>query len=157
MQLCCYNLIVEIKRIKEVNQELINELNKTFVKGEPESKSEEWNLNNAKEFVDNPDNIFLLAYLENEIAGMLSAYKLQRMDCKRNKIFFYEIGVIKNYRQKGVGRGLIEELKNIARDMDVCEMFVLTNRSNIAAMKLYETTGGVVSKEDDEVMFAYKI
>ena len=147
---------MEIKRIFEVDASLISILNHTFVKGEPDGKRGEWNLKNAVEFVKNQDNIFLLACIDDQIAGMVSAYRLQRMDSKKSEMFFYEIGVVKNFRQRGVGKSLIEELKRICTNMNVNEMFVLTNQLNIPAMKLYEATGGIPSKENDEVMFTYK-
>jgi len=149
--------MLEIKRILEIDQKLIALLNQTFKKGEPDGKSGDWNLENVKEFVKISDNIFLLAYFDNQIAGMISAYKLQRMDDKKSELFFYEIGVVKDFRQKGVGKALIEELKKTAKEMNVTEMFVLTNKSNIPAMKLYTSTGGIVAKETDEVMFEYKL
>lgn len=34
-------------------------------------------------------------------------------------------------------------------------MWVETNRSNYAAMKLYASTGGIQSKADDEISFTY--
>jgi ribosomal protein S18 acetylase RimI-like enzyme len=148
---------MKIDRITEINQDLIQQLNETFVRGEPDGKSGEWDFENATRFVNNPDNIFLLAYVEDDITGMVSAYKLQRMDSKKAELFFYEIGVVRNYRQQGIGKALIEELKRIGKGMGVNEMFVLTNRSNTAAVKLYESTGGTPSKETDEIMFTYKI
>ena len=148
---------IKITRVSEIDQNLIDLLNKTFKKGEPDGKSGDWVLENTQKFIKNPNNIFLLAYFDNQIAGMISAYKLQRMDDKESEMFFYEIGVSKQFRQKGIGKALIEELKRIAKELGINEMFVLTNRSNLPAMKLYESTGGVVSKETDEVMFEYKL
>jgi ribosomal protein S18 acetylase RimI-like enzyme len=148
---------MQIKRITRITLELINELSQTFVKGKPDGKSGEWNLKNARNFVKNLDNIFLLAYKDNKMAGMVSAYRLQRMDDKKAELFFYEIGVKKEFRRKGIGRALIEELKKISKVMGGEEMFVLTNKSNIPAMNLYKTTGGKSSKKADDIMFSYKI
>lgn len=61
---------MEIKRVTKVEQSLINRLNKTFIKGSSDGKSGEWDLGNARKFVSNPDNIFLLAYENGNIAGM---------------------------------------------------------------------------------------
>lgn len=148
---------MEIKRIFEINETLIYNLNQTFVKGSPDGKSGKWDLENTKKFVSNPDNIFLLAFQNESIAGMISAYVLPRMDDKKAEMFFYEIGVQKNFRQQGIGKALISELKKITIEKGIHEMFVLTNRSNTAAMKLYESTGGIPSEEIDEVMFTYTV
>lgn len=79
------------------------------------------------------------------------------MDDKKAEMFFYEIGVHKDFRQQGIGKALIGELKKITKEMAINEIFVLTNHSNTAAMRLYESTGGVLSEETDEVMFTYNL
>jgi aminoglycoside 3-N-acetyltransferase I len=148
---------MSVQRITHITPELIAELNTIFVKGQPDGKSGQWDLKSAQDFVANPDNIFLLAYIDSQIAGMVSAYRLQRMDDRRAELFFYEIGVAQQFRRHGVARALIEELKQIAQAMGVDEMFVLTNHSNTAAMNLYQSTGGTPSAENDEVMFTYTL
>ncbi len=148
---------MDIRRILTVNEELITELGQAFEKGTADGKTGEWILENTKKFVANPDNIFLLAYKDGWIAGMVSAYLLQRMDDLSSELFFYEIGVHKDFRKQGIGKALIEELKKIGREMGTQEMFVLTNASNIPAMRLYESTGGVATEDTDGVMLEYKI
>ena len=149
--------MVRIDRITQISPELIDELNTVFVKGQPDGKSGTWSLDSARVFVSNSDNVFLLAYSDDKIAGMASAYRLQRMDTRKAELFFYEIGVCAQFRRMGAARALIERLKEIGRQMGADEMFVLTNRSNLAAMNLYESTGGQPSPETDEVMFSYKL
>ena len=148
---------MKIKRITEITPELIAHLNQTFMKGEPDGKSGEWDLENAINFVKNPNNIFLLAFVDGQIAGMITAYRLERMDRKKAEMFFYEIGVTKNRRRQGVGRALVMELLQIGKEMEVTEIFVFTNKSNIPAMTLYESTGGKSSKRADDAMFTYNL
>lgn len=148
---------MEIKRIKSVSEGLIKELSSVFKAGSDDGKSEEWNLENTRNFLTNPDNIFLLAYEGAEIVGMATAYKLQRMDKRGSEIFFYEIGVSKKSRGKGIGKAIIERLKEIRNEMKADEMFVLTKRSNNPATNLYRSTGGKESIENDEIMFNFKL
>jgi hypothetical protein len=50
---------------------------------------------------------------------------------------------------------LVRELKSICRAHDVMKMWVPTGRSNIAATRLYASTGAVPLPSGDEVTYAY--
>ena len=69
-------------------------------------------------------------------------------------MFLYEIGVEPEYQRRGIGTALIRALERICRDEGFAEMFVFTNRSNTAAMRLYASTGGH-TEADDEQMFVW--
>ena len=71
------------------------------------------------------------------------------------QLFIYEIDVLPEARQRGIATTLIEELKNLCRSHQLQGMFVFTNESNEAAMRLYKTTGGVRPNPDD-VLFGYE-
>ncbi|HYM96024.1 MAG TPA: GNAT family N-acetyltransferase [Candidatus Sulfotelmatobacter sp.] len=70
-------------------------------------------------------------------------------------MFLYEIGVDERFQRQGIGRALIEAIAELARADGCEEMFVFTNRSNAAAMRLYESTGWVIEAEDEQ-MFVYR-
>ena len=69
-------------------------------------------------------------------------------------MFFYEIEVLEEYRNQSVGKALIEELKKMCERKNILKMFVLTNESNLAAMKLYESAGGE-RRQEGEVQFEW--
>ena len=69
-------------------------------------------------------------------------------------MFLYEIDVAPEYQRQGVGTALIRVLERICRDEGFAEMFVFTNRSNTAAMRLYASTGAH-TEADDEQMFVW--
>jgi hypothetical protein len=50
---------------------------------------------------------------------------------------------------------MIAALKAICRTADVMKMWVPTGRSNVAATRLYASTGGVPLPGGDEVTYAY--
>ena len=97
---------------------------------------------------------FLVAEAGGEAAGFLTAYRLERADREANQMFVYEIGVAEARRRQGVGSALLREIQEIARGEGMFEAFVLTNRGNDAARKLYESTGGIV-EDDAAVLFVY--
>ena len=69
-------------------------------------------------------------------------------------MLFYEIEVAKYYQRQGVGKQLINKLKEFCREKDILKMWVLANESNVAAMNFYKSTGGVQSKIP-EILFEY--
>jgi aminoglycoside 3-N-acetyltransferase I len=102
-----------------------------------------------------PQNVLLVATEGSAPVGYLVAYLLDRIDRDQKMMFFYEIGVEKSHRRRGFGKKLIAHLKEICREADLMKMWVPTNRSNVAATRLYESTGGVAFSVDDEVTYGY--
>jgi len=59
------------------------------------------------------------------------------------------------YRRQGVASALLKELAEIARARGIATGFVLTSAANAAAMRLYESVGGV-RPADDDVMWDFE-
>jgi len=106
-------------------------------------------------FLRRDENYFLTALVDGEPVGFALAYQLMRVDRKQDMMFFYEIVVDREYRKQGVGKALIQYLKNICRENKIVKMWVLTNKYNTAAVELYSSTGGIENAEGDEVSFTY--
>jgi ribosomal protein S18 acetylase RimI-like enzyme len=102
------------------------------------------------------DDVYFVAAFEDDIpAGFLIAYLLPRIDCPQDMVLLYEIEIDERYRGEGIGKQLINTLKESLADREINKMWVLTNETNIAAMKLYEKTGGTRSSDTDIVLFEY--
>jgi ribosomal protein S18 acetylase RimI-like enzyme len=109
-----------------------------------------------REFLSNDRNYVFVAMENGLTVGLLYAYRLQRIDRKQDSMFLYEIEVVEKYRSQGVGSALVEELKDICRNENIMKMWVVTNRSNEPAMRLYAKTGGDESiGGSDQVSFTY--
>jgi ribosomal protein S18 acetylase RimI-like enzyme len=102
-------------------------------------------------FLDNPHNHLLVAIEGSETVGCLIAYELQRPDREQSMMHLYYIAVLNDHRQKGIGTALIEELKSICSTRPMMKMFVGTNRSNEAAVGLYQKTGAILADDTDAV------
>ena len=50
---------------------------------------------------------------------------------------------------------LIDTMKTLAKQENAMEAWVVTNRSNLAAVKLYESTGAIADTIGDEVVYVY--
>ncbi|HEY6030802.1 MAG TPA: GNAT family N-acetyltransferase [Gaiellaceae bacterium] len=93
--------------------------------------------------------LFLAAFDGSEPVGFVFGYELLRRHGDPSILFLYEIEVASAHRGQGVGARLLRGLAAIARERGIRTGFVLTNASNDAAMRLYESLGGVRPNPDD--------
>jgi ribosomal protein S18 acetylase RimI-like enzyme len=108
-----------------------------------------------KRFLSRSENILIVAAQDGAPIGFLLAYMLDRADRDQKMVCLYEIGVSEAYRQRGFGRVMVEALKTICQQENVMKTWVITNRSNLAAVRLYESTGAASGLSDDELVFVY--
>jgi ribosomal protein S18 acetylase RimI-like enzyme len=139
-----------IKRITTVDPKTVEEINSVLDEGKT------WDEEGGSLFLADKDNALFLAYWNNNISGFLTAHRLQRFDDRKAEILLYEIGVNEEFRKQGIGRALIEAVKAWGREVQADEVWVLTNRSNQAAMALYKSAGGLEASLDD-TMFVFKL
>ena len=143
---------VRIELIRKVDTAFISQLNDLLDEGA------EWDSHQGEKFLKDPNNALLIAFMENKAVGFLTANRLQRFDKRGAEVLLYEIGVQVDFRQRGIGKALIEEVKHWAKEAGADVVWVLTNRSNAAAVALYQSVGGTTESETpDEVMFVFKL
>lgn len=106
-------------------------------------------------FLSRPENYLIVATDGSMPIGYVVAYLLDRVDRKQAMMFFYEISVAESHQRRGAGAAMIKLLKSFCRKQGVMKMWVHTNRSNLAAVGLYETTGGTADASGDEISFLY--
>jgi ribosomal protein S18 acetylase RimI-like enzyme len=135
-----------IKQIQKFDKELVASL---FLKA-----GEDRNISPAAVFFGDSNNILLVAYTNGIPSGFLYAYVLKSLKTAYPKMFLYSIDVFESCRRKGIASKLITALKKLAKINKCSEIFVMTNKGNEAAMKLYVKTGGKVENNDD-VLFVY--
>jgi len=111
----------------------------------------------AEAFLADERNLAYAAYAGDEPVGYVRGVVLTRPDDVRPQVFLYDITVAEGARRRGAGRALVEALLDDCRRLGACEMFVLTNRSNAAAMGLYTATGAVSDAGDDEVSLVWPL
>lgn len=78
---------------------------------------------------------------EHGVVGGLTAYVLDKFEQDRREIYIYDLAVLEAHRRRGVGTGLITELRRIAAARDVYVIFVQADLEDGPAIALYASLG----------------
>jgi len=89
----------------------------------------------------NQDFIVLVALAGDSVVGGLVAYVLQKFEQERREIYIYDLAVAKQHRRKRIATKLINNLRQIARERGAYVLYVQADRTDDAAIKLYESLG----------------
>jgi aminoglycoside 6'-N-acetyltransferase I len=107
----------------------------------------------SAEFLADPRHHIAVAIVDGVVVGMASALHYVHPD-KQPELWINEVGVAPEWQRHGIARRLIAALFVRARQVGCVEAWVLTDRSNEAALRLYESAGGSETLEEP-VMFAF--
>jgi GNAT superfamily N-acetyltransferase len=94
----------------------------------------------AEAFLAAPGHHLLMAFVGNRAAGFVSGVELIHPD-KGTEMFLYELSVGEPFRRRGIGRALVEALRQIAWDHGCYDMWVLTDADNEAGLATYRASG----------------
>ena len=142
----------EIKRLGPEDYALARETIQQLKAVENSSVSD---ADHLRRFLARPENVLIVASRGVTPVGFALAYILDRLDRDEKMVVFYEIAVADADRRQGIGRAMVEALKGVCRTARAMKMWVLTDRSNTPAMRLYESTGGLANPRHDDVCFLY--
>jgi ribosomal protein S18 acetylase RimI-like enzyme len=110
----------------------------------------------AREFLGDPRHHLIVAIESETIVGFVSAVHYVHPDKPRPELWINEVGVADGYRGRGIGTALMRETLDVGRRLGCAEAWVLTERSNEAAMRLYASSGGEAAPQD-AVMFTFHL
>jgi [ribosomal protein S18]-alanine N-acetyltransferase len=108
----------------------------------------------AARFLAEPTAHLGVAYEDGQPVGFVSGVETTHPD-KGTEMFLYELAVDERHRRRGIGTALVRALAERARERGCYGMWVLTDRSNEAAMATYRRAGATV--ESDHVMFGWDL
>lgn len=63
-------------------------------------------------------------------------------------VYLYEIEVAPHFRRQGISKQMVNLLKTECEEGDVEEIWVATDKENVAAKELYERTGAICENPD---------
>jgi aminoglycoside 6'-N-acetyltransferase I len=122
----------------------------------PEVFDDPIDVRKAQEFLDDPRHHLAVAVEDGLVVGFVSAVHYLHPDKPRPELWINEVGVAATHRGRGLGTTLLRSLFEVARETGCAEAWVLTARSNIAAMRLYSAVGGTDGPAD-LVMFTFRL
>jgi ribosomal protein S18 acetylase RimI-like enzyme len=107
------------------------------------------------EFLSDPRHHLAVALDRGSVVGMASAVHYVHPD-KPAELWINEVATAPAHRRMGLARALLSELTEHARSLGCSGVWVLTDRENEAAMRLYRSIGGKESAEE-VVMFSWSL
>ena len=102
----------------------------------------------AAEFLDDPRHHIAAALDAGILVGFASSVHYVHPDKQSPEMWINEVGVAATHRGRGIGKMVIGALLSLAQELGCSEAWVLTDRKNAAAMRLYAGSGGVEDLAD---------
>ena len=106
-------------------------------------------------FLSDPRHHLVVAIDAQVVVGFVSAVHYVHPDKPAPEMWINEVGVAETHQGQGIGTALIAALLEIARRLGCTEAWVLTDRNNERAMRLYRAGGGTATH--DHVMFTFRL
>lgn len=91
--------------------------------------------------LERDDFVPLVAVTDNQVVGGLAAYVLHKFEQERSETYIYDLAVDEKYRRRGIATGLINKLREIAREKGAWVIYVQADHGDDPAIKLYESLG----------------
>jgi GNAT superfamily N-acetyltransferase len=114
----------------------------------------DWRATN--EFLRDPRHHLVVAIDDGVVVGFASAVHYVHPDKPSPELWINEVGVASTHRGRGIGKAILEKLFDQARGLGCVEGWVLTDRANQEAMRLYASSGGIEAPAD-QVMFTFPL
>jgi len=114
---------------------------------------EGFNSEHIRAFLSEKHNIALIAKLDGAVIGLVYGYSLTRMDGTSPQFFIYSVDIHPDYQDKGYGGRFMQWVVDWARDNGFIESFVITDKGNPRACRVYEKAGmvrGMTGGEPDD-------
>jgi ribosomal protein S18 acetylase RimI-like enzyme len=92
----------------------------------------------------------VFALVTGEFAGMSVNFVNYSTFAAKKLVNIHDIIVIDKYRNKGIGRGLLEEVARLSKEMGCCKITLEVRHDNHNAMHLYKSLG---FKDSDPPMY----
>jgi aminoglycoside 6'-N-acetyltransferase I len=110
----------------------------------------------AGEFLADSRHHLAVAIEDGLVVGFVTAVHYIHPDKSRPELWINEIGVAATHRGRGLATRLLRSVFDVARGLGCVEAWVLTDRANTAAMRLYSTAGNTEGPTE-HVMFTFRL
>jgi ribosomal protein S18 acetylase RimI-like enzyme len=107
----------------------------------------------CNEFLNDPRHHIVVAIEKDVVIGFVSAVHYIHPD-KPAELWINEVAIAPGYRERGIAKDILHSMFRVGAELGCKEAWVLTDRSNIAAMKTYSSVGGE-EYEKEMTMFTF--
>jgi len=101
----------------------------------------------TKEFLEDPRHHIAVAIDNGLVVGFASGVHYIHPD-KPPELWINEVGLAPTHRRRGLGKAVLKALFEVGRAQNCTVAWVLTYRTNVAAMALYSSVGGTEGVDD---------
>jgi ribosomal protein S18 acetylase RimI-like enzyme len=105
------------------------------------------NMELTKKFLADPRHHVVVAIDDGLVVGFASGVHYIHPD-KLPELWINEVGLAPTHRRRGLGAAVLKELLEVGRVHNCTTAWVLTYRTNAAAMALYSSLGGIEGADD---------
>lgn len=109
----------------------------------------EYTADSLRRFIATPNSVLVVCYADEALAGIASAMLLDKPYADWKWLYIDEVDTCVNWRRRGVGRTIMNELLNIAKREGAKEAWLGTEPDNGAALALYR---GIPAHEEEPVV-----
>lgn len=110
----------------------------------------------AQEFLADPRHHLAVAIDDGFVVGFVSAVHYVHPDKAHPELWINEVSVAESHQRRGLGTQLLRTVFDLGRRIGCTEAWVLTDRANTAAMRLY-SAAGITEGPTDHVMFTFRL
>ncbi|HJR62379.1 MAG TPA: GNAT family N-acetyltransferase [Gemmatimonadaceae bacterium] len=110
----------------------------------------------TRNFLADPSHHIVVALDDAIVVGFISAVHYHHPDKMRPELWINEVGVAATHRGRGIGRAMMGAILDLGRRHGCDQAWVLTDRGNEAANRLYASVEGALELEDC-VMYTFTL
>lgn len=110
----------------------------------------------TQEFLNDVRHHLTVAMDDGVVVGFVSAVHYVHPDKRCPELWVNEVQVAPTHRRRGLATALLDRMLQLARDLGCTEAWVLTDRENEPAHRLYAALGGEAAP-DGGVMFTFSL
>ena len=147
--------MIEVKEITKLDDlaALVNTIDTASWVESSEIEPGDYSVADLSKCLGNERHVFCIASLDGQFSGMASAFVMPKPD---GNVWLYidEVDVCADKQQKGVGKALMKFLLNYAKEHGCDEVWLGTEKDNVAANALY--TSLEPAEVEDFVGYTYK-
>lgn len=113
-----------------------------------ERNGREPSLPHLERFLAQDTNYLILAADGDSPVGFLTAYRVPDYFSDGMMVYLFEIEVLPAYRRQGIAKRMVQRLIDLCVADGVEDIWVGTENDNVAAKRLYASTGGMLESPD---------